>query len=81
MFLRCNFRYQVTEETLAVGGVTKENGKGWEEVELLDEDRDIDPEVWMVFFFLSKYIYGICENRREVPVTPRFYLGLLFFLF
>lgn len=42
---------QATEKTLAVGAVTEENRNSWEDVELLDEDRDMDPEVWMVLNF------------------------------
>lgn len=49
--------YQVTGETLKVGGITDENGDGWEEVELPDKNRDNDPEVWILFIFcLGIYI-------------------------
>ena len=70
MFLRCIFFFsvvrEVTEEMLAVGGVTGENGNGWEEVEFLDEDRDIDLEVWIVFIFLSRYMYRRDYVRTDV---------------
>ena len=67
----------------AVGGVTGENGDGWEEVELLDEDRDIDLEVWMLFIFLSRYIYRRDDVRTDVryrghlgcPYACPFYLS------
>ena len=66
-----------------VGGVTGENGDGWEEVELLDEDQDIMPEVWMVFIFLSRYIYRRDDVRTDVryrghlgcPYACPFYLS------
>ena len=64
---------EVTEEMLAVGGVTGENGDGWEEVELLDEGQDIMPEVWMVFIFLSRYIYRRDDVRTDVRC--RWHLG------
>ena len=69
--------------SLAVGSVPEENGDGWEDVKLLDEDRDNDPEVWMVLISLYRYMYSKnwCENRHKVTAAPRLPLCLPFRLF